>query len=122
MEQRNFLAFEYYKYRGTRNFKEGILERFQARFPGSRLPSKNQMTNIYRKQQDKGTVNNSNSKSSPGETYSGRQRTVRTPGNAALVKAVMDRDATKVGRHDKNKYLLLLARSTRRSMGLEWPL
>ena len=94
MEQRNFLVFEYNKRKGTRNFKDEILTQFEAKFPGVRRPGTNQMAYVWRKQMEKGTVNNCNSKSSPGDTYSGRTRTVRTP--ALLVKGVMDRDAVKV--------------------------
>ena len=95
MQQRNFLVFEYHKNKGTRDFKDQILSNFQAKFPGVRQPSTNQMANMWRKQMLKGTVNNCNSKSSPGDTYSGRARTARTPANIVLVKGVMDRDAVK---------------------------
>ena len=95
MDQRNFLALEYHKRKGTNNFKGGIVQDFLARFPGARTPSKNTLKNIWRKQLDKGTVNNCNSKSSPGDTHSGRPTTQRTAPNIAAVKAVMDRDATK---------------------------
>ena len=94
--QRNFLAFEYHKYRGTRNFKAGMLAEFQARFPGARMPGPNTILKIWSKQMEKGTINNCNSKSSPGDSYSGRPRTARTPANQVLVKGVMDRDAVKV--------------------------
>ena len=43
-----------------------------------------------------GTVLNCNSKSSRGDTESGRPRTSRTPANIGRVKAVMDRDAPEV--------------------------
>ena len=94
-DQRNHLAFEYHRLRGTRDFKPEILRTFQLKFPGVRAPNKNQMKRIWEKQMRTGTVNNNNSKSSPGLTHSGRPRTVRTPANKAAVKAVMDRDATK---------------------------
>ena len=90
MDERNFLAFEYHKYRGTRGFKQRILTAFQLRFPGTRVPGQHQMRLIWEKQMDKGTVNNCNSKTSPGPTYSGRRRTARTAANSVLVKAVMD--------------------------------
>ena len=93
--QRNYLAFEYHRLRETRDFKAEILRGFQLKFPGLRAPSKNTMKRIWEKQMATGTVNNNNSKSSPGLTHSGRPRTVRTPPNNAAVKTVMDRDATK---------------------------
>ena len=95
LAQRNFLAFEYHKRKGTNNFKAGIERDFLAKFPGARVPGKDQMRRIWVKQKGKGTVNNCNSKSSPGDTHSGRPRTQRTPQNLAAVKAVMDRDAPK---------------------------
>ena len=96
MQQRNFLAFEYHRLKGTRDFKNRILAEFLVKFPGTRQPGTHQMRRIWRKQMSKGTVNNCNSKSSPGDTYSGRPRTQRTPLNIAAVKTVMDHDAPKV--------------------------
>lgn len=96
MEQRNFLALEYHKKRGTRGFKEEIMGEFRVRLPGVREPGDNTMVRIWRKQLKKGTINNCNSKSRPGVNHSGRPRTVRTPGNTQAVKDVMDRDAGKV--------------------------
>ena len=46
-------------------------------------------------QVDKGTVNNANSSSSPGDSHSGRPRTIRTDQNKQALKAVLDRDAQK---------------------------
>ena len=89
MPQRNFLAFEYHKMKGKKKFKAEILRRFRLKFPGVRDPGTHQMKRIWEKQMLKGTVNNCNSKSSPGATHSGRTRTVRTPTNAAAVKNVM---------------------------------
>ena len=71
LAQRNFLAFEYHKRKGTNNFKAGIERDFLAKFPGARVPGKDQMRRIWVKQMGKGTVNNCNSKSSPGDTHSG---------------------------------------------------
>ena len=46
-------------------------------------------------------LNNCNSKSSPGRTYSGRRRTRRDNATLAQAKAVMDRDAQKqIGERD----------------------
>ena len=50
---------------------------------------------MWKKQVTKGTVNNCNSKTSPGETHSGRPRTQRTEEKKVTVKAIMDRDSTK---------------------------
>ena len=96
MQERNFLAFEYHKRKGTRGFKDQIIADFQIQFPGARVPGKNHIVKIWRKQMENGTVNNCNSKTSPGDSYSGRPRTARTPANTVLVKNVMDRDAVKV--------------------------
>lgn len=95
MAQRNFLAFEYHKLKGKKKFKSEILQKFRLKFPGVRVPGTHQMKRIWEKQMLLGTVNNCNSKSSPGATHSGRRRTVRTPANSAAVKNVMDRDSTK---------------------------
>ena len=40
-------------------------------------------------QVDKGTVNNANSSSSPGDSHSGRPRTIRTDQNKQALKAVI---------------------------------
>ena len=95
-DQRNFLALEYHKNKGKKCFKEQVLDAFVAKFPGVRRPSKNQMRNVWQKQIKNGTVNNCNSKSSPGETYSGRPKTARSPPNIQAVKDKCDRDAQKV--------------------------
>ena len=93
--ERNFLAFEYHKLKGTRDFKPKILRHFQLKFPTTRVPGKNQMKRIWEKQVLKGTVKNCNSQASPGPTHSGRTRTVRTPPTIAAVKGILDRDSTK---------------------------
>ena len=95
MEQRNFLAMEYHKKKGTRGFKDELIQDFLTKFPNARRPSTNHLQNIWSKQIMKGTVLNCNSKSSPGITHSGRRRTVRTDPNKRRVKQVMDRDAVK---------------------------
>ena len=51
--------------------------------------------NGRKKQNQLGTVNNCNSKHSPGNSHSGRRLTVRTPPVQAEVRRVMDRDAPK---------------------------
>ena len=94
-EQRNFILLEYAKRRGGRNFFQGIMADFQLKFPGVRIPDKKTVRNLYNKQVKNGTVNNCNSKSSPGDSHSGRPRSGRSPQNIADVKVVMDRDATK---------------------------
>ena len=47
VEQRNFLALEYHKRKGTRDFKDLIINDFTAKFPDSKVPSKNNMNNIW---------------------------------------------------------------------------
>ena len=95
-DQRNFLALEYHKHKGTKCFKDKILDAFQAKYPGVRRPGTNIMRKIWKKQLKNGTVNNCNSKSSPGPTHSGRPKTARTPPNIQSVKAKCNRDAQKV--------------------------
>ena len=95
-DERNFLVLEYHRRRGTRNFKHQLIQDFLVKFPGTRAPSKNTITYMWEKQMELGTVLNCNSKTSPGDTHSGRTRLTRTPSNMARVKAVLDRDAPKV--------------------------
>ena len=64
-------------------------------FPGVREPGKNQMKRIWEKQVVLGTVKNCNSKTSPGNTYSGRPKTQRTPAKKIAIKNVLDRDSEK---------------------------
>ena len=77
-------------------FKGQLVQDFTTKFPGVRAPGKNAIKEMWEKQIRLGTILNCNSKSSPGNTYSGRPRTSRTPANMVRVKAVMDRDAPKV--------------------------
>ena len=72
-----------------------VVRDFLAKFPGARILGKNTVKRIWRKQMTLGTVHNCCSKSSPGDSYSGRPRTIRTPPNQQAVKQVMDRDAPK---------------------------
>ena len=95
MAQRNFLAFEYHRRKGHRDFAPELVQDFLVKFPGARRPGKNKINDIWRKQMLHGTVNNLNSKSSPGATFSGKPRTQRTAVVIAIVKSVMDRDAAK---------------------------
>lgn len=95
IEQRNFLALEYHKRKGSNNFKQQLVFDFQAKFPNARTPGKNQIRLIWKKQLENGTVHNLNSKSSPGHGHSGRPRTTRNPVNIAAVKRAMDRDCGK---------------------------
>ena len=94
-QQRNFLVLEHHKRRGTRNCHTLLVRDYLAMFPGSRTPSKQAVRNMWRKQNELGTVNNCNSKVSPGDSHSGKQRTIRTPPIQQAVKRVMDRDAPK---------------------------
>ena len=94
-DERNFLMMEFHKRKGTRDFLPGLIQDFQAQFPGTRAPPPKTIRAIYKKQVAKGTVLNCNSVSSPGDTHSGRRRTTRTDQNKQAVKALMDRDAPK---------------------------
>ena len=96
MQQRNFLALEYHKRKGSNNFKNLLIADFMVKFPGARVPSTNCIRKIWTKQLEKGTVNNCNSKSSPGDSFSGKPRTARTRANTVLVKGLLDRDEVKV--------------------------
>ena len=95
MEQRNFLALEYHKRKGTSKGTKSLIADFIAKFPDARQPNRHTCIRIWKKQMSKGTVLNCNSKSSPGASHSGRSRTRRNPQSIAHVKAVMDRDAQK---------------------------
>ena len=96
-DHRAWIALEYHKRKDDGyGFLQTLLTDFAATFPGVRVPNRNTARKIWEKFRHNGTVNNCNSKSSPGQTYSGRPRTARTPPNCAAVKAVMDRDAVKV--------------------------
>ena len=94
-DQRNFVLLEYAKKKGGKNFFQGLFAAYQVKFPGARVPDETTVRRLYQKQKQNGTVNNCNSKSSPGASYSGRRRSGRSPQNIAGAKAVMDRDATK---------------------------
>ena len=94
-EQCIFMTLEYSKKKGTKGFKDRIIQDFQAKFPGIRSPSTNQIRNIWHKFKNTGTINNLNSKTSPGPSYSGRRKTTRTLANTNWVKVLMDRDALK---------------------------
>ena len=72
-DQRNFLAFEYHKRKDAREFIPGLIADFNRKFPGKRPPSKNVPRKIWEKQMKNGTVNNCNSKASPGQNNSGRR-------------------------------------------------
>ena len=90
------MVLEYHKKRGTRGFKDEIVADFLVKFPGSKIPSKNAIHKMWEKQIRLGTVNNCNSKQSPGDSFCGRTRTVRTEETVQEVKEKMDRDSLKV--------------------------
>ena len=94
-DQRNWLVLEYYKRKGTMNFLPGLIADYSNKFPGARVPAFSTIRRLCKKQIDLGTVNNVNSKASPGDSHSGRIRTARTPPHTAEVKAVMDADSVK---------------------------
>ena len=93
--QRVFLALEFHKRRGTRDFLPELLADFAAQFPGARVPSLNAIRDMHKKFLLLGTINNVNSTSSPGATHSGRPKTSTSDQNKQRVKAVMDRDRVK---------------------------
>ena len=68
--QRSFLAMEFHRRRGTRDFMPGLLADFAAQFPGARVPSERAIRDLHKKFFALGTINNVNSKSSPGVTHS----------------------------------------------------
>ena len=93
--QRVFLALEFHKRRGTRDFLPELLADFSAQFPGARVPSLNAIRKIHEKFILLGTINNVNSKNSPGASHSGRPKTSTSDQNKQRVKAVLDRDRVK---------------------------
>ena len=88
--QRSFLAMEFHRRRGTRDFMPGLLADFAAQFPGVRVPSEMAIRNLHKKFFALGTINNVNSKSSPGVTHSGRPKSSTSDDNKQRVKVVMD--------------------------------
>ena len=95
LQQRNFLVMESIMRKCTRFSLSLVMRDLLAKFPGVRRPSKNGIRKLWKKQNRLGTVNNCNSKHSPGNSYSGGRFTIRTPAIQADVKRVMDRDALK---------------------------
>ena len=65
-DQRNFLLFEYIKLKGRKSFLPDLIRRFQEKFNTERAPSLSTITRILDKQLSTGTINNLNSKTSPG--------------------------------------------------------
>ena len=93
--QRSFLAMEFHKRRGTKNFVPELLADFAVQFPGARVPSRQAISDMHKKFVTLGTINNVNSKSSPGASHSGRPKTSTSDQNKQRVKAVLDRDRVK---------------------------
>ena len=93
--QRSYLAMEFHKLRGKRDFLPGLLAGFAAQFPGARVPSRQAISDMHKKFFLLGTINNVNSASSPGASHSGRPKTSTSDQNKQRVKAVMDRDRVK---------------------------
>ena len=94
-EQRNCLVMGYEKYKGTRTCMPNIIEEFQMKFPGVNVPHRNTIRRVHEKQMTHYTTHNLNSKTSPGDSYSGRPRSARTPENIQEEKGILDRDSTK---------------------------
>lgn len=95
-EQRTKLMLDYSNLSVLKkNFWPELNQRYMEAFPMSRLPAKNTVRNLMKKQLSKFTMHNCNSKDSPGNTHSGRTRTVVTERNKRRVKRIMDRDSAK---------------------------
>ena len=60
--QRTFMAVEYAKNQGTRNFMEDLIGEFQVRFPGAIPPSRNTVYRQFKKLEHFHTLHNLNSK------------------------------------------------------------
>ena len=71
-QERNFLAFEYHKRNGHRNFMPGLIMDFRRKFLNARHHALCHGRKIYKKEMELGTVLNVNSKTSPGNSFSGR--------------------------------------------------
>ena len=96
IQERNFLMMEYLKHKGSRDYKQGIIERFLEKLPNSRAPSEKTLVRVLRKQLEFGTVHNLNSKASAGDTFSGRRKTSTSDNVKVQVTTIMRRDSTKV--------------------------
>ena len=72
-----------------------ILDEFSSKFPNARVPSKNQIRDIYLKTSEFGTVHNLNSANSPGDGHSGRRRSARSQAMVQAVKDVVAEDRDK---------------------------
>ena len=94
-DQRNFVMLEYVKVKGTRDFHNKIRDAFQVKFPNAPVPTKMTIRNIYKKQKLFGTVHNLNSKTSPGDTHSGRRKSARIQENIDAVHRTVTDDAQK---------------------------
>ena len=49
-DERNFIALEYHKRKDGYGFKAGLIRDFQAKFPTARIPGKNILKKIRKKQ------------------------------------------------------------------------
>ena len=89
-DQRNVLALEYHKVKGTYKCFSKVMDIFATKFPGVRLPTKETVKNIWRKQKTHFTVHNLNSRHSPGNSYSGRRRFLRIDLIIQAVNNILD--------------------------------
>lgn len=94
-EERNFICMVYQKYKGKQNCYKQVIHEFSEKFPQIKTPSNSSVIRIWEKQQKFFTVHNLNSKDSPGDSFSGRPRSVRIEENISAVKAVLDGDTVK---------------------------
>ena len=73
--QQSFLAMEFHRRRGTKNFLPGLPADFAAQFPDAKVPSERAIRDLHKKCFALGTINNVNLKISPGVTHSDRPKT-----------------------------------------------
>ena len=94
-EQRNLLCLAYERHKGKARGTMNVQEEFRLKYPESKVPLQSTIYRIWQKQNRVFTVHNLNSKSSPGETFSGRPRSAITPENIQAVQDMLDRDCEK---------------------------
>ena len=71
-QERNFLAFKYHKIKGHGIFLPGLIMDFRRKFLNARHHALCHGRKIYKKAMELGTVLSVNSKTSPGNSFSGR--------------------------------------------------
>ena len=94
-EERNFMMMAYQNHRGKASCIMKVQEKFRDKFPNSRVPPQKTINQIWKKQNTAFTVHNLNSKTSPGDSHSGRKRSAITPESIQAVQDMLDRDCEK---------------------------